>query len=467
MPDFSQSPVTLQPIRQFFQGLASGTDALMWYFGGLVFFFFGVMVLSGILLAFHYQPNAAPATASDGTPLLLARITDTTTWLGVEYVPGQLIPVRADSTLRDADFPTPLRGSASLLRDSATGNPVHPSAAWVSLEHQIMRQTEFGALVRSVHAWGAQMLVASVLIWFGGLVWRGAWQRPLRAVWISGLLLVAAVFGAAWTGSVLPWDRLGYAAAWVGSSLPEQGVPLVGESVTELMRGGKDVGGAALTRTAAAHTTVLPLALLVTLLLHAGWLRRAAIFQKPEHPSSKPFGSASVLAGGSVLLLVIYPLVAATFSPTSPFFLLPLLVLPASCAQLLNRIAGGAASPANVADRLYRQLVCWLLAAGALVSLAVAASWTRGEGGFPVDLSQAQVAAGEFRPEWYFLGFYQLLEWFAVPVVMAVISAVLLFFFLLPHWDRPASVGKGAIRWTVYGLCLLFFLLTLWGSIQG
>ncbi|MCE7935917.1 MAG: hypothetical protein DYG96_15180 [Chlorobi bacterium CHB2] len=176
-----------------------------------------------------------------------------------------------------------------------------------------------------------------------------------------------------------------------------------------------------------------------------------------------------MLAGGSALLLVIYPFVAATFSPTSPFFLLPLLILPASCAQLLNRLAGGAASPANVRDRLYRQLVCWLLAAGALVSLAVAASWTRGEGGFPVDLSQAQVAAGEFRPEWYFLGFYQLLEWFAVPVVMAILSAVLLFFLLLPQWDRPASVekGKGAIRWMVYGLGLLFFLLTLWGSIQG
>ena len=473
MPDSSLPPKPLQPVRQFFRGLSPATDSLLWYFGGLVLFFFGVMVASGLLLSFHYQPTASAATAPDGTPLLLARITDTTTWLATEYHPGQLIPVRSDSTLMDAEFPAAIRSAAVVLRDSATGRPVHPSEAWVSVEHRVMRQTEFGALVRSVHAWGAGLLVASVLIWVGGLAWRGAWRYPSGAVWGSGLLLLVLVFGSAWTGSVLPWDRLGYAAAWVGSSLPEQGVPFVGESVTELMRGGKDVGGQMLTRTAAAHTALLPIALLVVLVLHggwcAGWWRGEGVSRIPAGRSPKPFSPAAVLASGAALMLLIYPFAANSFTPSSPFFLLPLLLLPVCVAQWLNRLAGGLAVPANGSDSVVRQLVCWVLAAGVLLTLAISAPWSRGAGGFPIDLSQAQIAAGEFRPEWYFLGFYQLLEWFSASVAMAVMLALFFLLLLLPGVDRAASAAKwrSAIRWLVCFALLLFLFLTLWGYMKG
>lgn len=468
MPDSSQSPLPSSPIRQFFRGLVSTTDTLLWYFGGLVLFFVGVMAVSGILLAFHYQPSAAPATASDGTPLLLARITDTTTWLGTEYHPGQLVPVRADSTLLEADFPTPLRATATLLRDSATNRPIHPSAAWVSLEHQVMRQTEFGSLIRSVHAWGAQLLVASLLIWFGGLVWQGGWRHPNSAVWISGVCLLLLVFGSAWTGSVLPWDRLGYAAAWVGSSLPEQGIPWVGESVTELMRGGKDVGGHTLTRISATHTILLPLALIAMLILHGSWWRQALIVRKSSTPSPKRYNSAAVLAAGSLLLLLIYPFITSSFTPASPFFLLPLLLLPVCLGQLLSRFANGAATSAIASDGLYRQLVCWMLVSGALLTLAITAPWSRGEAGFPIDLTQPQLAAGELHPEWYFLGFYQLLEWFSAPVAMALTLALLFFIIILPNVDRPVSAGSGrvAVRWFVCFLLLLFLFLTVWGYMR-
>lgn len=468
MPDFSQSPLSYSPIRQFFQGLVSTTDTLFWYFGGLVLFFFGVMVVSGILLAFHYQPNAAQATTSDGTPLLLARITDTTTWLGTEYFPGDLVPVRADSTLLEADFPVPLRATATLLRDSATNRPVHPSAAWVSLEHQVMRQTEFGALIRSVHAWGAQLLVASLLIWFSGLVWQRAWRHPNSAVWISGLLLLVLVLGSAWTGSVLPWDRLGYAAAWVGSSLAEQGIPLIGESVTELMRGGKDVGDHTLTRISATHTVLLPIALVAMLILHGSWWRQALVVQKLEIASPKRLNSATVLVIGSLLVLLSYPFITSSFNPASPFFLLPLLLLPVCSAQLLNRFASGTATPAIGFDGLYRQLVCWMLVSGALLTLAIAASWSRGHGGFPIDLTQSQLAAGELHPEWYFLGFYQLLEWFSAPVAMAFTLALLLFFIMLPKLDRsvPVENGRIEVRWFVCFVLLLLLFLTLWGYMR-
>ena len=475
MADFSQSqPQTQsQPIRQFFRELVPATDTLLWYFGGLVLFFFGVMLLSGLLMLFHYQPSATAATAPDGTPLLLARITDTTTWLGVEYLPGQLVPVRADSSGGNADFPTPLRSAAEVVRDSATGRPVHPSAAWVSIEHVVMRQTEFGSLVRSVHAWGAQLLVASLLIWFGGLAWQGAWRKPNSAVWSSGLLLILLVLASAWTGSVLPWDRLGYAAAWVGSSLPEQGIPVVGEPLAQAMRGGKEVGGGALTRMAAAHTALLPIALVLVLIFHASWWRRGVVSGNRGYDPSKPFSAAAVLAAGCGLLLVIYPFIASPFNPASPFFLLPLLLLPVCAAQLLNRLAGGAAvsvtSSQASSDGLYRQLVCWLLVAGALLTLAIAAPWTRGEGGFPIDLTQSQLAATQLRPEWYLLGFYQLLEWCSASVAMAFLLSVLLFLSLLPLADRPASAakGRGAIRWMVYALFLLFLFLTLWGYVEA
>src|SRR4051812_21909886 len=84
--------------------------SLWYYFGGISLFLLIVMIGSGLLLAFYYEPNASPALVSDGTPLAAARILHDTTWGGSRYHAGDVValPMNADAT--DIIVPTALRG---------------------------------------------------------------------------------------------------------------------------------------------------------------------------------------------------------------------------------------------------------------------------------------------------------------------------------------------------------------------
>jgi len=148
-----------------------------------------------------------------------------------------------------------------------------PSAegAFASIEY-IMRDVEYGWIVRYLHSTGASALFIVVYLhMFRGLLY-GSYQRPRELVWIVGMLIYLALMAEAFMGYLLPWGQMSYWGAQVITSL-FAAIPVVGEDLAQWIRGDYVVSGITLNRFFALHVIALPLVLLGWVVLHIVALR--------------------------------------------------------------------------------------------------------------------------------------------------------------------------------------------------
>ena len=145
----------------------------------------------------------------------------------------------------------------------------------------IMARVPFGWLVRSIHAWSANLMVAAAFAHMFSVRFLKAYRPPRELTWISGALLLLLTLAFGFTGYLLPWNELSYFATRVGTDLAAA-VPLIGEFSVRLLRGGKDVTGATLTRFFGVHVAILPAIAIALIALHL-WLMQA-------HGMSVPVG---------------------------------------------------------------------------------------------------------------------------------------------------------------------------------
>ena len=101
----------------------------------------------------------------------------------------------------------------------------------------------------------------------------GAYKVPRELTWLAGVVLLLVTAGLVFTGAPLPWDERGYWAAEVGTSIAGT-VPLVGDAVKRLLRGGDLMGQLALSRMFVLHVAILPAILLAFLAVHLAAFRR-------------------------------------------------------------------------------------------------------------------------------------------------------------------------------------------------
>jgi quinol-cytochrome oxidoreductase complex cytochrome b subunit len=143
-----------------------------------------------------------------------------------------------------------------------------PSAneAYESVQH-ITLQVHFGWLVRSIHAWSANLMVLSVFAHLFSVAFYRAYRKPRELTWISGVLVLFLVLGFGFSGYLLPWNTRAYFATKVGTEVPGQ-IPVIGKAIMIFMRGGEDVTGATLSRFFALHVCVLPALAIGMVLLH-------------------------------------------------------------------------------------------------------------------------------------------------------------------------------------------------------
>jgi len=143
-----------------------------------------------------------------------------------------------------------------------------PSAAeaFASVEY-IMRDVEWGWLIRYMHSTGASFFFIVVYLhMFRGLIY-GSYKSPREMVWILGVLIYLVLMAEAFMGYVLPWGQMSYWGAQVIISL-FGAIPAVGETLVEWIRGDFFVSDATLNRFFALHVVALPLALLGLVVLH-------------------------------------------------------------------------------------------------------------------------------------------------------------------------------------------------------
>ena len=143
-----------------------------------------------------------------------------------------------------------------------------PSAAeaFASVEY-IMRDVNWGWLMRYMHSTGASaFFIVIYLHMFRGLLY-GSYRQPRELVWIFGMLLYVALMAEAFMGYLLPWGQMSYWGAQVIISL-FSAIPGVGEALAEWIRGDFVIADATLNRFFAFHVIAVPLILVALVFVH-------------------------------------------------------------------------------------------------------------------------------------------------------------------------------------------------------
>ena len=143
-----------------------------------------------------------------------------------------------------------------------------PSAAdaFASVEY-IMRDVEWGWLIRYMHSTGASaFFVVIYLHMFRGLMY-GSFKNPRELVWIFGMLIYLCLMAEAFFGYLLPWGNMSYWGAQVIVSL-FGAIPGIGESLVEWIRGDYYISDITLNRFFALHVVALPIALIFLVIAH-------------------------------------------------------------------------------------------------------------------------------------------------------------------------------------------------------
>ena len=144
----------------------------------------------------------------------------------------------------------------------------NPSAegAFASVEY-IMRDVDYGWLLRYMHSTGASaFFVVVYLHMFRGLIY-GSYQKPRELLWIFGMLIFLVLMAEAFMGYLLPWGQMSFWGAQVIISL-FGAIPVIGDDLTLWIRGDYVISGATLNRFFALHVIALPLVLVLLVAMH-------------------------------------------------------------------------------------------------------------------------------------------------------------------------------------------------------
>jgi ubiquinol-cytochrome c reductase cytochrome b subunit len=138
--------------------------------------------------------------------------------------------------------------------------------AFASVEY-IMRDVDYGWLIRYIHSTGASMFFVVVYLhMFRGLIY-GSYRQPRELIWIFGVIIYLVLMGEAFMGYLLPWGQMSYWGAQVIINL-FAAIPLIGEDLSIWIRGDYVIGDATLNRFFAFHVIALPLVLLGLVVAH-------------------------------------------------------------------------------------------------------------------------------------------------------------------------------------------------------
>ena len=138
--------------------------------------------------------------------------------------------------------------------------------AFASVEY-IMRDVDYGWILRYMHSTGASaFFVVVYLHMFRALIY-GSYKKPRELIWVFGMLIFVVLMAEAFVGYVLPWGQMSYWGAQVIISL-FGAIPVVGESIVTWIRGDYLISGITLNRFFALHVVALPIVLLALVVLH-------------------------------------------------------------------------------------------------------------------------------------------------------------------------------------------------------
>ncbi|MFL5114814.1 MAG: cytochrome bc complex cytochrome b subunit, partial [Microvirga sp.] len=186
-----------------------------WTFGAVLFFMLVLQIVTGVILAMHYQPSA--------------------------------------------------------------------TAAFDSLEH-IMRDVNYGWLLRYLHANGASMFFVAVYIHIFRNLYYGSYKAPREILYILGVIIYGLMMATAFLGYTLPWGQMSFWGATVITNILAA-IPVVGDTIQSLLWGGYSVGNPTLNRFFSLHY-LLPFVIAGVVVLHI-WALHVAGQNNPAGVEAK------------------------------------------------------------------------------------------------------------------------------------------------------------------------------------
>jgi len=286
-----------------------------------------------------------------------------------------------------------------------------PDSSYESLQ-LIVSKVHFGWLVRDIHSWSANLMVFCVFVHMFSVFFMKAYRKPREMTWITGMILLFLCLGFGFSGYLLPWNELAFFATKVGTDMAGT-VPLIGDFLLHVLRGGPEVTGATLSRFFGLHVAVLPGIFTTVLAIHLLLLQRQGMSQ-PLSWRNLPEAQKKAM----------------------PFF--PNFVL--------------------------RELLFWMAALAVINALAVFLPWDLG-----VKADPFAPAPPGIKPEWYFMFMFQFLKMLPAHIGpiegelfgLVVFNIGALVWLTLPLWDRSAetSLRSRAITWL--GIIIVAFIIAM------
>lgn len=177
------------------------------------------------------------------------------------------------------------------------------SQAFSSVQ-RVSEQVPFGWMIRRLHAVGANLLLLLIFIHLLRVFYAGRYKTRPPAVWLLEILLIFCAVAANFTGFFLPLSQKAYWGTSITlSSLST--IPGWGNSLVEFLRGGRELGGGALTRFSSMHVGMAAL-MLLAFLLHK---RRAMASsgEQGDESTGRAFWAAAVVAGILLAVVTFFP----------------------------------------------------------------------------------------------------------------------------------------------------------------
>jgi ubiquinol-cytochrome c reductase cytochrome b/c1 subunit len=154
----------------------------------------------------------------------------------------------------------------------------HADLAFKSVE-LIVRDVNYGWLLRNMHAVGASMFFLAVYIHMFRGLYYGSYKEPREVLWILGVIIYLLMMATGFMGYVLPWGQMSFWGATVITNLFSAG-PYVGDSIVTLLWGGYAVGNPTLNRFFSLHY-LLPFVIAGVVVLHV-WALHVAGQNNPD-----------------------------------------------------------------------------------------------------------------------------------------------------------------------------------------
>ena len=165
----------------------------------------------------------------------------------------------------------------------------------------ITKTVTAGSFLRSLHAYGASAMVVVLFLHLSQTYIYGSYKGRREILWLSGCVLLSMVLAMAFTGYLLPWDQRAYFATAVGTNAVSE-VPVIGEYIKRLMRGGTEMGTLTISRFFVAHVFFIPACIFALVASHIFLFRKAGAAGPMEEDPYNPKEEAELFYPRQVLM---------------------------------------------------------------------------------------------------------------------------------------------------------------------